>query len=100
MIGRCSACGALGEIDLAPVPNGAQRVLCAACTDGRGPPRLPGPGRFRVLVARLREDSLVPAEARDLGLALDELARAAAGAGDVRRMGVIAALRLKLRGPP
>jgi hypothetical protein len=71
VIGYCSGCGALGEVDLLPVANGGQRLLCTGCRDGWGPPRLPGPERFRLLVDRLREGSLSPSEERDLRFALE-----------------------------
>lgn len=71
MIAHCSACGAFGQVDMLPVPSGAQRILCPVCSDIGGPPRLPGPARFRMLVRRLGEGSLAPSEERDLRFALE-----------------------------
>jgi hypothetical protein len=87
VIGHCSACGLYGEIDLLPVPNGAQRTLCHACASGGGAPRLPTPDRFRLLVGRLRTGSLVPGEERDLRFALEGiLARSQGRAGAARHL--------------
>lgn len=71
MIGRCSSCESLGEVDFLPVPNGGQRLLCPMCSNGWGPPHLPARERFRLLVGRLRDGSLAPSEERDLRFALD-----------------------------
>jgi hypothetical protein len=86
MIGRCSSCGAFGEVDLLPVPNGAQRLLCNICCDGWGPPQLPGTDRFRVLVSRLREGSLAPREERDLRFALDGIVDRSQGRSEAAKL--------------
>lgn len=86
MIGRCSSCGALGEVDLLLVPNGGQRLLCPGCSDGWGPPHLPDRDRFRLLVGRLQEGSIAPSEERDLRFALDGIVERSRGRSDAARV--------------
>jgi hypothetical protein len=86
MIGRCAACGAFGEVGLLAVPNGAQRQLCPTCSNGWGPPQLPDRDRFRLLVQRVRDGSIAPAEERDLRFALDGILERSSGRSESARV--------------
>ncbi len=85
MIGHCSGCGLFGEVDVLPVPSGAQRLVCHGCSNGWGPPTLPAPDRFRILVTRLQDQSLAPAEERDLRFALEGIVQRSGGRSQVAR---------------
>jgi hypothetical protein len=76
----------MGHVDILRVANGGQRVLCAVCRDGWGPPHLPGPDRFRILVARLREGSISPSEERDLRFALEGILDRTGGRSEPARV--------------
>jgi hypothetical protein len=91
MIGRCSSCGSYGEIELIPVPNGAQRTMCHACTAGPSVRRLPTPRRFRLLVDRLQRGSIASGETRELRVALTAI-ESAPGAAEKNRLEAVRVL--------
>jgi hypothetical protein len=66
-------------VDLLPVQNGGQRLLCTLCRSAWGPPHLPTPEKFRTLVGRLRDGSLAPSEERDLRFALEGILERSGG---------------------
>ena len=62
MIGTCSSCGNHTEVSTVPVQNGSYRIACRACESGVNAGRLLDPSRFRMLVGRLDNGSILEGE--------------------------------------
>ncbi len=65
MIGRCSSCGNQTEVNTIPVENGTYRVACHHCEAGgltAFQPNLLSPERFRMLVGRLLNRTILDGE--------------------------------------